>query len=85
VGGWIRDIVQHPAGIVMLHEAPPEDQDTGNRTVINGVAQTGLNVARYQDGTTIVAKPLKMRGDVIEARSSAKIWCSRWMPTRVPT
>jgi len=67
VGGWIRDIVQHPAGIVMLPEAPPEDQDTGNRTVINGVAQTGLNVARYEDGTTIAAKPLKMRGDVIEA------------------
>lgn len=67
VGGWIRDIVQHPAGIVMLPEAPPEGEGTGNQTVINGVAQTGLNVARYDDGTTIAAKPLKMRGDVIEA------------------
>jgi hypothetical protein len=67
VGGWIRDIVQHPAGIVMLPEAPPEGEHTGNRTVINGVVQTGLNVARYEDGTTIASKPLKMRGDVIDA------------------
>jgi outer membrane protein assembly factor BamB len=67
VNGWIRDIVQHPAGIVMLPEAPPEGENTGSRTVVNGVEQTGLNVARYEDGTTIAAKPLKMRGDVIEA------------------
>jgi putative pyrroloquinoline-quinone binding quinoprotein len=65
-GGWIRDIVQHPAGIVMLPEAPPEGEHTGNRTVINGVVQTGLNVARYEDGTTIAPKPLKMRGNVID-------------------
>jgi outer membrane protein assembly factor BamB len=67
VSGWIRDIVQHPAGIVMLPEAPPEGENTGNQTVVNGVAQTGLNVARYEDGTTIAAKPLRMRGDVVEA------------------
>jgi putative pyrroloquinoline-quinone binding quinoprotein len=65
-GGWIRDIVQHPAGIVMLPEAPPEGAHSGNRTVINGVVQTGLNVARYEDGTTIAPKPLKMRGNVID-------------------
>ncbi|MGH7507922.1 MAG: PQQ-binding-like beta-propeller repeat protein [Gemmatimonadales bacterium] len=67
VGGWIRDIVQHPAGIIMLPEAPPEGEHTGNRTVINGVVQTGLNVARYEDGATVAPKPLKMRGNVIEA------------------
>lgn len=66
VHGWIRDIVQHPAGIVMLPEAPPEGQHTGNRTVINGVVQTGLNVARYEDGTTIAPKPLRMRGNVTD-------------------
>jgi outer membrane protein assembly factor BamB len=67
VDGWIRDIVQHPAGIIMLPEGPPEGQSTGNRRVINGVVQTGLNVARYDDGTTIAAKPLRMRGAVTEA------------------
>jgi hypothetical protein len=66
VGGWIRDIVQHPAGIVILPEAAPEGELTGSRTVKNGVVQTGLNVARYEDGTTIAAKPIKMHGDVIE-------------------
>src|SRR5262249_1870435 len=30
VDGWIRDIVQHPNGIVMLPEGPPADQATGN-------------------------------------------------------
>jgi hypothetical protein len=29
--------------------------------------QTGLNVARYEDGTTIAPKPLRMRGNVIDA------------------
>jgi hypothetical protein len=59
--------VQHPAGIVMLPEAAPEGAQTGSRTVINGVVQTGLNVARYEDGTTIASKPLKMRGNVTDA------------------
>ena len=67
VNGWIHDIVQHPAGIVILPEAAPEGELSGSRTVINGVVQTGLNVARYEDGTTIAAKPLKMRGNVIDA------------------
>ena len=67
VSGWIHDIVQHPAGIVMLPEAAPEGEQTGSRTVINGVVQTGLNVARYEDGTTIASKPLKMRGNVTDA------------------
>lgn len=67
VSGWIHDIVQHPAGIVMLPEAAPEGAQTGSRTVINGVVQTGLNVARYEDGTTIASKPLKMRGNVTDA------------------
>src|SRR6266513_5543484 len=67
VAGWIRDIVQHPAGIIMLPEGPPEGQGTGNRRVINGVVQTGLNVARYDDGAVIAAKPLRMRGTVTDA------------------
>jgi outer membrane protein assembly factor BamB len=67
VSGWIHDIVQHPAGIVMLPEAAPEGEQSGSRTVINGVVQTGLNVARYEDGTTIASKPLKMRGNVTDA------------------
>ncbi|HET8713838.1 MAG TPA: PQQ-binding-like beta-propeller repeat protein [Gemmatimonadales bacterium] len=67
VDGWIRDIVQHPRGIIMLPEGPPEGQGSGNRRVINGVVQTGLNVARYEDGTTIAAKPVRMRGTVIDA------------------
>src|SRR5207237_5097413 len=61
VDGWIRDIVQHPAGIIMLPEGPPPNQATGNVRIINGVVQTGLNVARYADGTTIADKPLRMR------------------------
>jgi outer membrane protein assembly factor BamB len=65
VDGRIRDIVQHSAGIVMLPEAAPEGEMTGTRRVVNGVVQTGLNVARYEDGTTIAAKPLRMRGNVI--------------------
>jgi outer membrane protein assembly factor BamB len=69
VDGWIRDIVQHPRGIIMLPEGPPESAG-GNRRVINGVVQTGLNVARYDDGTTIAAKPLRMRGRVIDAMIS---------------
>jgi len=67
VDGWIRDIVQHPRGIIMLPEGPPEGQGTGNRRVISGVVQTGLNVARYDDGTMIAAKPLRMRGTVMDA------------------
>jgi hypothetical protein len=67
VEGNIRDIVQHPAGIIMLPEAPPEGEPTRSRRVINGVVQTGLNVARYEDGATIAAKPLRMHGKVIDA------------------
>jgi outer membrane protein assembly factor BamB len=67
VNGRIHDIVQHPAGIIMLPEAAPEGELSGSRTVINGVVQTGLNIARYEDGTTLASKPLKMRGNVIEA------------------
>jgi hypothetical protein len=66
VDGWIRDIVQHPAGIIMLPEGPPESAG-GNRRVVNGVVQTGLNVARYDDGSTVAQKPLRMRGTVIDA------------------
>ncbi len=57
VHGRIRDIVQHPAGIIMLPEGQPEGEGTGSRTVINGVVQTGLNIARYEDGTTLASKP----------------------------
>jgi outer membrane protein assembly factor BamB len=67
VDGQIRDIVQHRAGIIMLPEAAPEGQSSGNRVVINGVVQTGLNVARYEDGTTIASKPIRMRGNVMDA------------------
>src|SRR5436309_145149 len=42
-------------------------QATGNVRIVNGVLQTGLNVARYQDGTTIADKPLRMRGTVTDA------------------
>jgi hypothetical protein len=62
--------VQHPAGIIMLPEGAPEGQSSGRRVVINGVVQTGLNVARYDDGTTIAAKPVRMRGNVMEAMSA---------------
>ena len=67
VEGYIRDIVQHPAGIVMLTEAPPENEPMRSRRVINGVTQTGLNVARYEDGTTVAAKPVRMHGNVTDA------------------
>jgi len=67
IEGWVHDIVQHPAGIIILPESPPPDQATGNVRVVNGVVQTGLNVARYDDGTTIAAKPLRMRGTVMDA------------------
>jgi outer membrane protein assembly factor BamB len=67
VEGRIRDIVQHPAGIVMLPEAPPDHQAMGNRRIVNGVVQTSLNVARYEDGTTIAPKSLRMHGNVVDA------------------
>ena len=67
VDGWIRDIVQHPAGIIMLPEGPPPNEATGNVRIINGVVQTGLNVARYDDGTMILDKPVHMRGSVKDA------------------
>jgi outer membrane protein assembly factor BamB len=67
VNGWIHDIVQHPDGIIILPEAAPEGELSGSRSVVNGVVQTGLNVARYQDGTTVAAKPVKTRGNVLDA------------------
>jgi len=67
VDGWISDIVQHPAGIIMLPEGAPEGELSGSRKVVNGVVQTGLNVARYADGTTIAPKPVHMRGNVTDA------------------
>ncbi len=67
IDGWVHGIVEHPDGIIILPESPPPDQATGNVRVVNGVVQTGLNVARYADGTTIAAKPLRMRGTVTDA------------------
>ena len=67
IDGWVHGIVEHPDGIIILPESPPPDQATGNVRVINGVVQTGLNVARYADGTTIAPKPLRMRGTVTDA------------------
>jgi outer membrane protein assembly factor BamB len=67
VEGWVYDIVEHPDGIIILPESPPEGEATGNVRIVNGVVQTALNVARYDDGTTIAAKPLRMRGTVMDA------------------
>jgi len=67
VDGWVHDIVQHPDGIVILPESPPANEATGSVRIVNGVVQTGLNVARYEDGTTIASKPLRMRGTVMDA------------------
>src|SRR6266487_6233717 len=67
IDGWVHDIVQHPAGIIILPESPPANEATGNVRIVNGVVQTGLNVARYDDGTTIAEKPLRMRGTVTSA------------------
>ena len=63
IGGWVHDIVEHPSGIIILPESPPASQETD----MSGVGRTGLNVARYEDGTTIAAKPLRMRGTVTNA------------------
>src|SRR5882724_9877591 len=67
IDGWVHGIVQHPDGIIILPESPPANQATGNVRIVNGVVQTGLNVARYEDGTTIADKPLRMRGTVTDA------------------
>jgi hypothetical protein len=67
VDGWVHGIVEHPNGIIILPESPPAKEATGNVRIVNGVVQTGLNVARYEDGTTIAAKPLRMRGTVTDA------------------
>src|SRR5881296_3378210 len=67
VEGWVHGIVEHPDGIIILPESPPPNQATGNVRIVNGVVQTGLNVARYDDGTTIAEKPLRMRGTVTDA------------------
>ncbi len=67
IDGWVHGIVQHPNGIIILPESPPANQATGNVRIVNGVVQTGLNVARYEDGSTIADKPLRMRGTVTDA------------------
>src|SRR2546429_811197 len=67
VDGWVHGIVQHPNGIIILPESPPAREATGNVRIVNGVVQTGLTVARYDDGTTIADKPLRMRGTVTDA------------------
>ncbi len=67
IQGWVHGIVQHPAGIIILPESPPPGEATGNVRIINGVVQTGLNIARYEDGTTLAEKPLRMRGTVTDA------------------
>jgi outer membrane protein assembly factor BamB len=67
VEGWVHGIVQHPSGIIILPESPPANEATGNVRIVNGVVQTGLNVARYEDGATVAAKPLRMRGTVTDA------------------
>src|SRR5437588_6702912 len=67
IDGWVHGIVQHPNGIIVLPESPPAKEATGNVRIVNGVVQTGLNVVRYDDGTTIADKPLRMRGTVTDA------------------
>ncbi len=67
IEGWVHDIVQHPNGIIILPESPPANEATGNVRIVNGIVQTGLNIARYEDGTTIAPKPLRMRGTVTQA------------------
>ena len=67
IDGWVHGIVEHPAGIIILPESPPPDQSTGNVRIVNGVVQTALNVARYEDGTTLVPKAIRMRGTVTDA------------------
>jgi len=67
IDGWVHGIVQHPNGIIILPESPPAKEATGNVRIVNGVVQTGLNVVRYDDGTTIADKPLRMRGTVTDA------------------
>src|SRR5438128_5358219 len=67
IEGWVHGIVQHPSGIIILPESPSANQATGNIRIINGVVQTGLDVARYEDGTTLADKPLRMRGTVTDA------------------
>src|SRR6266849_1993480 len=67
IEGWVHGIVEHPDGIIILPESPPPNQATGNVRIVNGVVQTGLNVARYDDGSTIAEKPLRMRGTVTDA------------------
>src|SRR5467141_3410490 len=67
IEGWVHGIVQHPNGIIILPESPPANEATGNVRIVNGIVQTGLNVARYEDGTTIAPKPLHMRGTVTQA------------------
>jgi len=67
IDGWVHGIVEHPDGIIILPESPPPNEATGNVRIVNGVVQTGLNVARYEDGSTIAAKPLRMRGTVTDA------------------
>jgi outer membrane protein assembly factor BamB len=67
IQGWVHAIVQHPGGIIILPESPPPNEATGNVRIVNGVVQTGLSVARYEDGSTIAAKPLHMRGTVTDA------------------
>src|SRR5881394_4124522 len=49
IDGWVHGIVEHPDGIIILPESPPPNEATGNVRVVNGVVQTGLNVARYAD------------------------------------
>src|SRR5204862_7202448 len=72
IEGWVHGIVQHPNGIIILPESPPANQATGNVRIVNGVVQTGLNVARYEDGTTIAEKPVRMRGTVTDALISGR-------------
>jgi len=67
IEGWVYGIVEHPAGLIILPESPPADQATGNVRIVNGVVQTALHVVRYDDGTPITAKPLRMRGTVRDA------------------
>src|SRR5206468_10472240 len=67
VRGRVPGSVELPNGAGVGPGSRPANQATGNVGIVNGVVQTGLNVARYEDGTTIADKPVRMRGTVTDA------------------
>src|SRR5207247_2398240 len=70
LGGLMQGLVRAASGATTLQvlQAGPDVIVVNTAMGRRGLArQTGLNVARYDDGTTIAAKPLRMRGTVTQA------------------